>query len=506
LVAGSGLQLGIWTWRGVHVAAVELGLRVKGTPYTAADIVVRAADGTPCTSLNKSCPANCDWGPWLGLNHTHPGSKAYYDSFYSQVADDWGVEFVKTDCQDPVTRWEELLLQSEAVQRCNTEVALSIAPGPFRVVDGVVATKAKAVTMYRTTGDFYGRWNQLPAELEAAATFANASLLGQGGVFPDLDMIPMGQICCDLRSIPATTHGQHCGCDNCNGWFNAKLIASQWAIARSPLLIGGALPLDSGTMRILSTPDFELVHTYARNQTVIEYTRPAYPPPQRGWIKWSAELSPGGDPTAVRAVLIVNVGNVSASTVITWCSLGLGLAPNGTYTATDVWSGRVLDISVAKAGFSTTIGRENGTLVIVRRLATYRNTTPPCPPPNAGNKPGSGKPFSLSAVFSHNMVLQRYSPANPVARAAVYGDGASRKQVVVKLTRVVSGEASSTTTITTVGHVDGSWKVLLPSQPAGGNFTLSAAGSDIITLHNVTFGDVWLCSVSNLLIYMSAIR
>jgi hypothetical protein len=64
LVAGSGLQLGIWTWRGVHVAAVELGLRVKGTPYTAADIVVRAADDTPCTSLNKSCPANCWTNCW----------------------------------------------------------------------------------------------------------------------------------------------------------------------------------------------------------------------------------------------------------------------------------------------------------------------------------------------------------------------------------------------------------------------------------------------------------
>ena len=210
-----GLRLGLWTWRGVHAGAVALKLRVKGTPYTADQIVERGADGSPCITAGKECPANCGWGPWLGLNTSHPGARAYYDSFYSQVVDDWGVAFVKTDCQDPARRWDELALQSDAAKKTKGDVALSIAPGPFLVPQGSRAASTRAVTMYRVTGDFYGRWNQLPQEIAAASAFANASLLGAGGTYPDLDMMPMGQIVCDLRNIPATTHGQQCGCDNC---------------------------------------------------------------------------------------------------------------------------------------------------------------------------------------------------------------------------------------------------------------------------------------------------
>ena len=39
------------------------------------------------------------------------------------------------------------------------------------------------------------------------------------------------------------------------------------------------------------------------------------------------------------------------------------------------------------------------------------------------------------------------------------------------------------------------WKVLLPATPEGGPYTLTATlGSDTITLSDLLFGDVWLCS------------
>ena len=42
---------------------------------------------------------------------------------------------------------------------------------------------------------------------------------------------------------------------------------------------------------------------------------------------------------------------------------------------------------------------------------------------------------------------------------------------------------------------DGSWKALLPSQQAGGDYMVTAtSGSDTVTLQNVTFGDVYFCS------------
>ena len=157
-----------------------------------------------------------------------------------------------------------------------------------------------------------------------------------------------------------------------NGWYQAKLIASLWAIARSPLLIGGALPLDDGVMKILSQPDFLMVHTFARNQTVIEYTQPSFPPPHSGWVKWTARFAAGADKTAVRAVLVINAGNVSATTTTRWSALGL---TGSGYVARDVWSGEALPAVVG--GFTTTVGRLNGTLIVVRRAGKRAIDGPP---------------------------------------------------------------------------------------------------------------------------------
>ena len=92
-------------------------------------------------------------------------------------------------------------------------------------------------------------------------------------------------------------------------------------------------------MKILSQPDFLMVHTFARNQTVIEYTQPSFPPPDSGWVKWTARFAAGADKAAVRAVLVINAGNVSATTTTSWSALGL---TGSGYVARDVWSGEAL--------------------------------------------------------------------------------------------------------------------------------------------------------------------
>jgi hypothetical protein len=101
----------------------------------------------------------------------------------------------------------------------------------------------------------------------------------------------VGQIRCGAATV------QHpiCQCDNCQGGAMAHTLASVWAIARSPLLFGGALPADGPTLALLTNRDFLYVHAYARNQSVFEYTQanetcsPRTQPPcdwmAHGWTK-----------------------------------------------------------------------------------------------------------------------------------------------------------------------------------------------------------------------------
>jgi sialate O-acetylesterase len=98
---------------------------------------------------------------------------------------------------------------------------------------------------------------------------------------------------------------------------------------------------------------------------------------------------------------------------------------------------------------------------------------------------------SFSANFGSGQVLQR----EPAA-AAVYGfAGLGATSVAINLDGVgANGKAVHVAPKATLLG-DGTWKALLPPQPAGGNFSVSvsdAGGTKVIS--DVTFGDVWYCS------------
>ena len=93
----------------------------------------------------------------------------------------------------------------------------------------------------------------------------------------------------------------------------------------------------------------------------------------------------------------------------------------------------------------------------------------------------------FSGVFTDHVVLQR-APA----RAAVYGGGCSSGTVSVTVTKgIVLVETVNASAASRAGE----WKALLTAQPAGGAFTIKATCGDAsASLHDVTFGDVWLCT------------
>ncbi len=152
-------------------------------------------------------------------------------------------------------------------------------------------------------------------------------------------------------------------------------------------------------------------------------------------------------------------------------------------------------------------------------VAAAADTAPP-PPPQVLQ-------FSFDSVFGDNMLLQR-APA----MAAVYGFldfQASMAGAVVRVTLTPADGGAPTTvtaalnaTVQTFGADWGvrtlnasecptclppfnpwntplaSWKALLPPQPAGGNFTItavctgcSAQAPSTISIGNVVFGDFW---------------
>ena len=94
--------------------------------------------------------------------------------------------------------------------------------------------------------------------------------------------------------------------------------------------------------------------------------------------------------------------------------------------------------------------------------------------------------LKLASYFGDHMVLQR-GPQ----QAVLWGTADTQGDTV---TVKVTGQGAHTAQVTTtVSH--GAWKVKLPAQTAKGPFVIDVSSSDgHVTLHDVLFGDVWLCS------------
>jgi sialate O-acetylesterase len=86
-------------------------------------------------------------------------------------------------------------------------------------------------------------------------------------------------------------------------------------------------------------------------------------------------------------------------------------------------------------------------------------------------------PF-LSPIFGDNMVLQRGKP-NPIWGWAKPGD-AVHVEIAGQKARTVAG-------------ADGRWEVKIKPPAPGGPYTLKIEGPQMLELHEILVGDVWLC-------------
>ena len=84
----------------------------------------------------------------------------------------------------------------------------------------------------------------------------------------------------------------------------------------------------------------------------------------------------------------------------------------------------------------------------------------------------------LSSLFGNNMILQRDKPAN------MWGTAEKGEKVIVTF---------DNKDYHTTADKEGRWKITFPPHAAGGPITITVKGKNEIVLHNVLFGDVWVC-------------
>ena len=97
--------------------------------------------------------------------------------------------------------------------------------------------------------------------------------------------------------------------------------------------------------------------------------------------------------------------------------------------------------------------------------------------PEATYDDGSCENDYTDNIFCDNMVLQRD------VTGRIYGTADEGEVITV----TIDGAESSATT------VDGEWTVEMPPHTAGGPYTMQVQGNNRETIHNVMYGDVWLC-------------
>jgi hypothetical protein len=296
-VHAMGLRFGIHLMRGIPRLAVERNLPILGTRYRAKDI----ADTTSI----------CPWNPDMyGVDMTSPGAQAYYDSVFALYAG-WGVDFVKMDDMSRPydAHAPEIEAAHAAIQHSGRPIVLSLSPGetPVARADHV----RRHAQMWRISDDFWDEWPMLEAQF---TRLENWHAVDTSGGWPDADMLPLGRLALGARATKFTPDEQ-------------RTLMTLWAIARSPLIMGGDLRhLDAATLALLTNRAVLAVNQASRDN------RPHFV--ADGTRIWSARPVDGHG-------AYVALFNTTAKPMEVGISLSM-LGLPASVTATDLWSGQTI--------------------------------------------------------------------------------------------------------------------------------------------------------------------
>ncbi len=235
-----GLKFGVHLMRGIPKLAVEKNLPIKGTKYTAKDIYTTNGD--------------CGWCPYMhGVDMKKPGAQEFYNSVFKQFAE-WGIDFVKVD---DVTHFPaEIEGYVKAIENCGRPMVLSLSAGGDSNVKYLETYKK--TNMVRTTKDIWDEQIALDRSFESMRKWQG---LEQEGFWPDLDMIPFGELCIlrrpELNKRPANKSEEEF-MGKMHHWCKftdpqKETFMTQRAIAASPIMIGGSMiNMDEHSVKLLT--------------------------------------------------------------------------------------------------------------------------------------------------------------------------------------------------------------------------------------------------------------
>jgi alpha-galactosidase len=322
-----GLKFGVHLMRGIPRVAVERNLPIKGTKYKAKDIYTTFDDCTWCTFMH-------------GVDMTKPGSQEYYNSVFKQFAD-WGIDFVKVD---HVTHFPaEIEGYVKAIEQCGRPIMLSLSAGGTSNLDYL--TTYKKTNLVRTTPDI---WDEQLAIDRSFASMRKWQGLEQPGFWPDLDMIPFGELCL-LRRPDASKPNAPKSAEELRGkayhWCKfsdaqKETFMTQRAISASPIMIGGSMiTMDDHSYKLLTSADMlACVNNGVHGKLIHE---------DKNIELWSAPIAnkerQGFQEYVYKEGWFAVFNRSQEEQTVEIGGRFLGFLPKGTYNLKDVWGNQSLD-------------------------------------------------------------------------------------------------------------------------------------------------------------------
>jgi alpha-galactosidase len=213
-----GLRFGIHIMRGIPRQAWWENRPILGSTYRARDIA------------DTVTAALCRWNNNMyRVRSDAPGGQAYYNSLIDLYAS-WGVDFLKVDdIAAPPYREDEIEMIRKAIDRCGRPMVLSLSPGETPIA--VASTVARQANMWRIADDMWDEWKLLLHQFELLERWYPSIGVNH---WPDADMLALGHL---------SRNGKVSGPDRMSRFTTDETytLLSLWAIARSPLIMGGDL-------------------------------------------------------------------------------------------------------------------------------------------------------------------------------------------------------------------------------------------------------------------------
>jgi alpha-galactosidase len=244
-----GLKFGIHVMRGIPRKAVEVNAPILGTNYRARDIA----------DTNSVCSWSTDM---YGIDMSHPGGQAYYDSIVSLYAS-WDVDYIKADDMSSPYYPHEIGAFARAIHATGRDIVLSLSPGNVQPAAKCIDHLLSHCELWRICPDFWDNWDGGPAHFSTLkAQFDHCRRAAQyagPGHWSDADMLPLGRL--GPRPPEGIDRPTHFTKDE------QVTVMSLWAIARSPLMMGGDLPsLDAWTLSLITNPEVLAVNQKSSDQ------------------------------------------------------------------------------------------------------------------------------------------------------------------------------------------------------------------------------------------------